>query len=129
MSRYLVDTTSSIDFFKGIEPQASRLLALLEDPVHEVGVCDIIVAEFFAGIMPSDRPQWQRFFASLSYWDTSLEAAAKGGADRYDYARRRRSIATPDALIAATARAYDAILITENPKDYPMTDITLLSLR
>ena len=129
MTRYLVDTTSLIDFSKGAEPQTSRLLALLNDPAHDVGVCDVVVAEFFAGVGPADRPAWQRFFATLAYWDIPLAAAVEAGEDRYASARQGQAIATADALIATAARTHGAVLITENPKDYPMTDVTLLSLR
>ena len=129
MTRYLVDTTSLIDFSKGAEPQTSRLLTMLNDPAHEVGVCDVVVAEFFAGVAPADRPPWQRFFATLAYWDIPLAAAVTAGEDCYYFARQGQAIATADALIAAAARTHAAILITVNPKDYPTTDITLLSLR
>ena len=129
MSLYLVDTASLIDFSKGIEPQRSRLLAVIEDPDHDVGVCDVIVTEFLSGIASAYRADWRRFFESLTYWDVSLDAAERAGADRFDYARQGIQISAADALIAAVARVHGAILITENPKHYPMPDITLLSLR
>ncbi|MGI8549543.1 MAG: hypothetical protein ACR2PL_01930 [Dehalococcoidia bacterium] len=86
MNRYLVDTTSLIDFSKSAEPQTSRLLALIEAG-EEVGTCAVPVAEFYTGLSPEDT------------------------------------------LIAAVARAVGATIITENAKDYPMTDVKLLSLR
>jgi predicted nucleic acid-binding protein len=65
----------------------------------------------------------------LTYWRVSLVAAAATGEDRYDVARRGQAIQTPDALIAAVARAHGAILVTEKTKDFPIADITLMSLR
>jgi predicted nucleic acid-binding protein len=56
-------------------------------------------------------------------------ATARAGIARYAFARRGQQIHTPDALIAAVAGTHGAILITENPKDFPMADITLMSLR
>ena len=129
MSRYLVDTPSWIDFSKRREPQASRLRALLEDVEHEIGVCDVIVAEFLSGVAPAERDWWRRFFSILTYWDIPLVAAAAAGEDRYTFARVGQSLGTPDALIAATAREHNAVLITENPKDFPMPGITVISLR
>jgi len=129
MTRYLVDTTTWIDYSKGIEPPSSRLDALIEDPEHEIGVCAVIVAEFMSGVAPVDRPDWERRFASLAYWETPLDGALLAGVDRYDFARRGRPLHTQDVLIAATARAHGAVLITENTEDFPMSGITLLSLR
>ena len=96
MTRYLVETTSWIDYSKGIEPPRSRLDALIGDPRHEIGVCDVVVTEFMSGVAPADRATWERFFESLVYWGIPLDAA---------------------------------VLITENTKDFPMSAITLLSLR
>ena len=104
MTRYLVETTTWIDYSKGIEPPRSRLDALIENPRHEIGVCDVIVAEFMSGVAPVDRPAWERRFESLVYWEIPLDAAVLAGVDRYDFARGGRHLRTPDVLIAATAR-------------------------
>jgi len=39
--------------------------------------------------------------------------------------REASSLPSPDTVIAATARHYQATLLTNNPKDYPMTDIVV----
>ena len=129
MTRHLVETSAWIDYSKGVEPSRSRLDALIADPTHEIGVNGVIVSEFMSGVAPADRPVWERLFASLSYWEPPLEAAVRAGADRFDFARLGRPLHTADVLIAATARAFGAILITENPTDFPMPDITMVSLR
>ncbi len=129
MNRYLVDTTSMIDFSKEVEPQVSRMLVLLDDPDSDIGTCGVVVSEFFAGVLPADRPRWRRLFASLSYWELPFDDAIHASVDRFDVARRGQTFATPDTMIAAAARAHGAIIITENAKDYPMADIPLMSLR
>jgi predicted nucleic acid-binding protein len=129
MARYLVDTTTLIDFSKRAEPQASRLLALLEDADHDVGVCAVVVAEFMAGVIADQREPWQRFLRTLTYWETPLAASSRAGRERYDYARLGQQITTADALIAATARAHDAVLITDNARHYPQPDLRTISLR
>ena len=86
------------------------------------------VAEFFAGLQPDERPRWDAFVAELTYWATTREMARQAGIYRYEYARRGRTILTADALIAATAAAVGATLVTENVKDFPMSDLRLLRL-
>jgi predicted nucleic acid-binding protein len=65
----------------------------------------------------------------LLYWDITRGVAVQAGTYRCRYARQGQTIATADALIAATAIEHNAILVTDNPKDYPMPEIRLLSLR
>jgi predicted nucleic acid-binding protein len=128
MSRYLLDTTTIIDFSKGREPVYSRLTALLRS-YNEIGVCAVTLAEFYAGLPVPDHATWDAFFDPLEYWPISASAAVRAGKYRYTFARQGVVITTMDALLAAAAVDLGAILITSNRKDFPMSDVTLLELR
>jgi predicted nucleic acid-binding protein len=80
-----------------------------------------------AGVRPQERVQRRAFLRSLMYWKTPLEAALQSGEYRYDLARQGIHISTPDALIAATARAHGAVIITDNTRHFPNT--ATISLR
>jgi predicted nucleic acid-binding protein len=56
-------------------------------------------------------------------------AALRAGTYRFDFKRRGQTLATADALIAAMAREYEAVLLTENPRHFPMDDIEVRSFR
>jgi predicted nucleic acid-binding protein len=128
MTRYLLDTDTLIDFSKGREPTRSRVLEMI-DAGDVLGVCAVNVAEFYAGLPREHRDVWDDFFASLTYWDISKDAASRAGADRYQLGRSGKSVTTTDALVAAFAREQGATIITSNIKDYPMEDVTAVSLR
>jgi len=128
MTRYLLDTTALVDFSKDREPARSRILAMI-DRDDEVGICPVNVAEFYAGLPPEARESWDEFFNALAFWDLTIEVAVRAGGYRYEFARRGLPLSTTDALIAAASVAHGAILVTDNPKDYPMDDVRLLSLR
>jgi predicted nucleic acid-binding protein len=128
MTRYLLDTDTLIDFSKGREPTRSRVLEMI-DAGDVLGVCAVNVAEFYAGLPREHRHVWDDFFASLTYWDISKDAASLAGADRYQLGRSGKSVTTTDALVAAVARDHGATIITSNIKDYPMEDVTVFSLR
>lgn len=128
MTRYLLDTTTLIDFSKGQEQVRSRLLALLETD-HVIGICAINLAEFYAGIAPVERVRWAEFFKNLRYWDITKEAAIRAGQLRYEFARQGITLSTPDTLIAAVAEEQEAVIVTDNVKDYPTKGMRLLSLR
>jgi len=92
-------------------------------------VCAVIVAEFFVGVHPDDRGRWERYFDRLRFPPVTREASMVASRYRDDFARRGRTLATSDSLIAAVARAYGAVLLTENPKHFPMNDMVVRSLR
>ena len=127
MTRYLLDTTALIDVSKNREPARSRILSMIEAG-DELGVCGINVAEFYSGVLPGVSPEWDTFLQTLSYWQITRAAAARAGQDRYQFLHQGRTISTTDVLVAAVARQQGAVLITNNVKDYPMKDITLLPL-
>lgn len=126
--RYLLDTTALIDFSKGFEPSRTKVLELI-DSGQEVGVCAVTVAEFFAGLAPTERPSWQEFVAELPYWHISPEAAAQAGTWRYEFHRRGVHISTTDALVAAAAWEQRAIVVTNDARHYPMPEIRQWSAR
>jgi predicted nucleic acid-binding protein len=128
MTRYILDTDTLIDFSKGWEPTRSKLLQLIQGG-DVLGVCAITIAEFYAGIPPENRLLWDEFFASLTYWGITREAAAAAGVDRYELARKGLSITTADSLIAAVAKEQHAIVLTSNTKDFPIEGLTVQSLR
>ena len=127
MTRYLLDTNVLISFSKQRDPAYSWVLARTRS-IDELGVCDIIVTEFFAGLPPKDRPTWERFFGTMHYWETSLEAARQAGLYRYQYARQGQTITSSDALIVAVSVDVQAIIVTGNVRHFPMPDIDLLPL-
>ena len=128
MRRYLLDTSTLIDLSHSIEPTRSRVRALLARG-EQVGVCAVNITEFMAEVPPQDRPRWATFFARIRHWQIPRDAALRAGYDRYEFARRGQAIATTDAIIAATARYWGAIVITDNPRHFPMPDVQVVSFR
>lgn len=48
---------------------------------------------------------------------------------RYDFARQGQPLSVADTLIAAVALENEALLATHNPKDFPLSNLTLVSFR
>jgi tRNA(fMet)-specific endonuclease VapC len=128
MSKYLLDTDTLIDFSKGREPVRSRLLVLIGQG-HELAICSINEAEFYAGLPREKRQQSEEFFLALIYWSVSQTAARAAGIMRYDFARSGKSLAMSDCLVAAVAIEQEAIILTSNTDDYPQPEAMTVSLR
>jgi predicted nucleic acid-binding protein len=125
--RFRLDTTVLIEASRHREPALSWLREALRTP-DDVGVCAVIVAGFCAGLRPDERPRWGSFIDELTYWATTHEVARQASIYQYEYARRGQTILTADALIAATAAAVGAPLVTDNVKHFLMAEIKIMRL-
>ncbi len=127
MARYLLDTNVLVDYSKGVSAVVAQLQAWATGN-NDVGICGMQVAEYYSGIAPADRREARTFLSAFLRWPISETAALYAGMYRHDFARMGVQIATPDAVIAGVARARSAMLVTRNVRDFPMTDIQILSL-
>lgn len=89
-------------------------------------MCPIIVTEFLSGITPHERRRWDAFFDTPTFASLTYEISVRAGEYRFAFARRGIAILTPDAVIAAVAKNLATVLVTNNAKDFPMTDIDIL---
>lgn len=89
---------------------------------------DIVIAEVYAGLLPKDRNNVQKLFSACYFLPTSREDAQWVETWPCAYARQRMILSTTDTLIAATAYAHRATIVTANMDDYPMDDVPVLPL-
>jgi hypothetical protein len=122
-----LDTDVLIDVSRKREPTRSRVRSLA-DAGNEIGICAVQLTEFYAGRRRGDRPDWDAVIDALRCWDISPATAIQAGHYRFSFARRGRTIHTPDALNAAVAWRMRATVITRNVKDYPVPGVPVLAL-
>ena len=125
MADYLLDTTALIDHLRG-RPEVIELVATLAQQRHRLGVCCVNVAELYSGLGQDERARADRLLATLEYYEITQEIAQEAGRYRYEFARQGTPLSTADTLIAATAIAGGATLVTANTRDFPMHDIRVL---
>lgn len=107
---------------RGDEDVASFLVQLLTAG-HSLCTCCVNVAEIERGIRPKERRATEALLDRLEFLPTGREAAVRAGRYQLELGRRGRTIHLADALIAGTARAHGAVLVTDNVGDFPMPDI------
>jgi predicted nucleic acid-binding protein len=125
VANYLLDTTALVDFLNG-HPDVVDMVDTLAIPPNRLGVCCVSVAELYAGTNQERRPAADQLIEVMEYHEISRETAKEAGRYRYEFARRGVPLSTADTLIAATAIASGAVLITNNTKDFPMEEIQLM---
>ena len=127
MARCLLDTDAIIDYLSGI-PSSVTLIQDLHERGDTLCVCDVVIAEVYAGLRPNHREAAEKLLTACTFLPTSAAIAQRAGMWRYDFARKGVQLSTTDTLVAATAHGHDATIVTGNAKDYPMPEITLLAL-
>ncbi len=119
MSTVLVDTDILIHLLRGVQ----KAKAYLEAAAREGAVlCSAIaVAEIYAGMREREREKTDALLDSMEIVDVTKSIARKAGF--YKASVKGRGLELDDCIVAATAFATKAVLVTGNGKDYPMSDI------
>ena len=123
----MLDTTVLIDVARRREPATSWLSNTIRRPIQTC-VSAVTVAEFFAGVRPEQRRDWQYFIDGLTHWEVTKEIAIRAGILRYDLARQGRTMQIADALIAATALVHGAALARVNITDFTVAGLMTIRL-
>ncbi|MGI8682485.1 MAG: type II toxin-antitoxin system VapC family toxin [Mycobacteriales bacterium] len=122
LTLYVLDTTVLIGHLRGLSSIGSDLRSRLSQG-HTLGTTCVNIAEVQRGLRPRERQRASAFLDALRFLVTDREAARRAGQYQADFANRGTTIHTADALVAGTARAHGAVLLTHNVDDFPMHDI------
>jgi tRNA(fMet)-specific endonuclease VapC len=117
---FALDTNTLIYFFKGLGRVKERLLAV---PPAQVAIPSVVLYELEVGIeqlsQPSKRrPQLDELLATVTILPFDSAAAKRAAAVSALLRRTGAGIGPMDNLIAATALAYGATLVTHNTKEF-----------
>ncbi len=118
----LIDTDVVIDYLRG-QIDAVTYIESLTNPLF---LSVITVAELYSGVREGrERKALDGFLSAFKVLTFSETVAVQGGLYRREYAKSH-GVGLADALIAATAEANDATLVTLNKKHFPM--LTLVTV-
>ena len=115
---YSLDTNTVAYFFKGMGGVGTRLLAV---PPAEITVSAVVAFELAVGVAKSleatrRREQLSRFLAAITVVPFRREEAEVAAGVRADLEQRGLPIGPLDVLIAGTALAHGAVLVTRNTR-------------
>ncbi len=111
----LLDTSVLIEHLRSRPGAAEFIDSLSSKPLISV----VSVAEVFAGAKADeeDRRRLDHFLSSFEIIPLTSDVARTAGLFRRDH-----EIRLPDAIIAATAEAHGAVLMTFNLRDFEMLE-------
>lgn len=115
---FLLDTDTLVAFFRGRGRVAERLLAV---PPSAVAIPAVAVAEVEWGIARSAEPgpraaHWQALLAAVQVLPLGAEEAASAARVQALLQKQGTPLAPLDALVAGTALARQAVLVTRSTR-------------
>lgn len=121
---FALDTNTLIYFFKGQVRVAERLLA---QPPNRIAIPTLVVYELEVGIAKSTSPerrtdQLAELLDSVTLLTFDRQAAAAAAGIRAELEAIGRPIGPLDTLIAGTAAAHGATLVTRNTGEFARID-------
>ncbi len=117
---YIIDTNTLIYFFKGAGSVGQKLLS--KSP-KEIGIPSIVLYELEVGIAKSKAPrkrlkQLEEITSIVNILPFTAKEARSSATIRAQLERKGSPIGPIDILIAGTAFAHQAILVTHNTKEF-----------
>lgn len=124
MAAALLDTTVLIDILRGRPGTRARVHGMRT--TEEVPyVCAIGVDEVVRGLRPSEVDAARLLFEGLRIVPLGAREGWQAGVWRRDFTAAGVTLSQADCLVAAAALSVGGRLCTGNPKDFPMTEITV----
>jgi predicted nucleic acid-binding protein len=127
-STCLLDSTVIIDVINDRNGRSQLLEGLLAEGTL-LACCPINVTEVHMGMRPNEAEKTEEFLASLEFYPVTWEIARYAGALYREWRQKGLTLSLPDLTIAAVAITNGLQLATDNPKDFPMSELRLFPLR
>ena len=120
--RLVIDTNVLVDHFRKLPAAIDFISKLVRRPV----ISAITVGELFAGVREGkEREEIERFLSRTVVLDVDEQIAIRAGLMLRQF-QKSHAVGLADALIAATADAEGARIVTLNTKHFPMFNDVLV---
>jgi predicted nucleic acid-binding protein len=121
---YLLDTTFVIDHLRG-NPEAVARFVRIVDNGDKPFVCDVVACEAWTGAHYDTDPDLVSLLRVVEFVQAGPVQARNAGRWRADAGKRGWTLSATDALVAATANAIGAAVLTRNLRDFALMPVTV----
>lgn len=118
---YLPDTNILIYGLANKSPYAQHLKEWIEQ--KSLALSAIVVAEFLSVVTKEEEKMFAALLDKFGSLPVDTAIARIAAFYRKEYQKKGYKLRLPDCLVAATAKFYDATLVSFDIKDFPMQDI------
>jgi predicted nucleic acid-binding protein len=123
----LLDTSVLIDTLR-FRKQRRELLARLVEEGHRLSTTALNIAELYTGIRSGEETRTSFLLDSLECYALDCETGKQAGLLQNVWAKKGKTVSLPDAIVAAIAIDRGCTLMTDNRKDFPMSELSLYRL-
>jgi len=117
----LLDSTIAIDYLRGHEAAVTALESTIGGG-EWVGASEVVRFEVVAGAREEEVESIETFFSALNWVPVDDTISRLAGLLARRFRGSHTGVDAPDYLIAATALAFDAELLTTNVRHFPMIE-------
>jgi predicted nucleic acid-binding protein len=125
--KLLLDTSILIDVLR-LGNQRSEWLAELVRGGHTLSTTTLNVAEIYAAMLPAEEARTEALLGGLELYELNGSSARLAGRLKNTWARKGRTVTLSDTIVAAIAIERGCALLTDNRKDFPMSELRLYPL-
>ena len=122
--RMLLDTSVLIDALRSRRARRAWLAEAVRAG-HSLETSAWNVAEVYAGMRPEEEEQTRAFLGALLCHPVTAIAGERAGRLKSQWARKGRMLTLADTVVAAVAILQECVLVTDNRKDFPMSEVPL----
>jgi predicted nucleic acid-binding protein len=127
MAIYLLDRSVIIDALNQKRGRWQLLGSLVE--AGDTLACSVMtLTEIYAGVRPKEMALTEQFLGAMEHYQLDSRLARDAGLLKNEWAKQGQTLGVVDVIIAATALAHNLVLMTDNRKDFPMTQLALYPL-
>ena len=126
MSRHLLDSDILIWVLRGKAEAISFVSDLLKNEIPAIS--SLTIYEIWAGARPSEEAAISSFLSAFRIVPVNVDITRQGAEYYKQFRKKGMTLSSTDALIVATARTEQLILVTQNSRHFPMSDIDLRGL-
>jgi tRNA(fMet)-specific endonuclease VapC len=127
MAIYLLDTSVIIDALNQKRGRWQLLGSLVE--AGDMLACSVVtLTEIYAGVRATEMTLTEQFLDGMEHYQLDSRLARDAGLLKNEWAKQGRTLGVVDLIIAATALAHNLVLMTDNRKDFPMSQLSLYPL-
>jgi len=123
----LLDTTVLLDVLRARQNRRS-LLAELVGGGHVLATAAINIGEVYAGMRRGEENRTETFLSSLDCYPITWAIARRAGSLKSAWAHKGRTLSLADMMVAATALEHGLSLVTDNRKDFPLSELNFYPL-
>ena len=124
---YLIDTNILISSLRR-KRQRWELLRRLVETGGCLACSVITIGELYAGMRAHEKERTAELLGGFEEIEVTGEIARLAGSLKNEWKGKGFALLLPEMMIAATAIVHGLTLVTENRKDFPMPQVTMLEL-